>query len=199
MAGVEAGVAIQSALTLLLVGLCFFLPTNARVMALERSHRAFRVSMDDVARAYHGVHAADRDGAFEMRSEFDSVRDRLTYLRNHAELGALEPELLEIAAQMSHESRDLAQVYSDEKVARARQFLRQREEEAKAFQERVQLAQSTCGELRRWLENVEVEEAVARSQLKRLQDDLGEMLPELGLTLVEANEPRAVSFGIAAE
>jgi hypothetical protein len=197
--GVEAGVAIQSAIALFLIGLCFFLPTNARIMALERSHRDFRVSMDDVTRAYMAVHAADRDGAFRIGREFDGVRDRLTYLRNHADLGALEPELLELAAQMSHESRDLAQVYSDEKVARARQFLKQREEEAGLFQERVRLAQSTCHELKRWLDNVQVEEAVARSQLKRLQDDLGEMLPGLGLTLVEATEPRAVSYGIAAE
>ena len=35
-----------------------------------------------------------------------------------------------MAAQMSHESRELAEVYSTERVDRARQFLRQRQEEA---------------------------------------------------------------------
>lgn len=180
---VEAGIAVQSGLTLLLVGLCFFLPTNARVMQLERSHREFNVSMGDVARAYQAVHAADREGAFALRSEFDSVRDRLRYLRKHPDLGHLEPEILEMAAQMSHESRELAEVYSVEKIERARCFLRQRQEEAQLFQERVQTAHSVCQDLKRWLEKVEVEEAIARSQLQRLEDDLRELLPALGLDL----------------
>ena len=200
-AAVEAGPTIQSMLTLLLVGLCFFLPTNARVMALERSHREFKVSMWDVARAYRAVHSADRNGAFELRSEFDSVRDRLTYLRKHPDVRELEPELLEIAAQMSHESRELAQVYSVERIERARGFLRQRQEEAQLLEERIQTAQSVCHELRRWLEKVEVEEAVARSQLKRLEDDLEELLPALGLGLSRDRRsgPGSLPAEIAAE
>ena len=197
----NAGPAVQSILTLLLLGLCFFLPTNARVMALERAHRDFKVSMWDVARAYQAVHSADRKGAFELRSEFDSVRDRLTYLRRHPDLRELEPEILEIAAQMSHESRDLAEVYSIERIERARCFLRQRQEEAQVFQERIQTAHSVCHELRRWLEKVEVEEAVARSQLKRLEDDLEELLPALGLGLSRERHPAPESLPprIAAE
>lgn len=195
---VAAGVAIQSALTLLLIGLCFFLPTNVRVMTLERSHRQFKVSMQDVARAYQAVHAADRDGSFEVQSEFDSVRDRLSYLRQHADLGSLEPEVLEMAAQMSHESRELAGIYSNDKVERARIFLKQRQEEARTFQERIDLARATCRELKRWLENVQVEEAVAHSQMQRLQADLEEMLPALGLGLIEA-KPQTASFQVAAE
>ncbi len=197
---VEAGPAVQSMLTLLLVGLCFFLPTNARVMALERSHRDFKVSMSDIARAYQAAHAADRDGAFELRSEFDSVRERLDFLRRHPDLRDLEPEILEIAAQMSHESRDLAEVYSVERIDRARDFLRQRQEEAQLLQERIQTAHSVCHGLRRWIERVEIDEAVARSQLKRLEDDLEELLPAIGLGLSrERRSGSVIHPRIAAE
>ena len=46
----DAGLAVQLALTLLLLGLCFFVPMNDRVMRLENSHRSFRVTMWDVAK-----------------------------------------------------------------------------------------------------------------------------------------------------
>ena len=79
----DAGLAVQLALTLLLLGLCFFVPMNDRVMRLENSHRSFRVTMWDVAQAYQAAHAADRDGCFSLKSEFDSVRERLEHLRRH--------------------------------------------------------------------------------------------------------------------
>ena len=104
----DAGFAVQVALTLLLLGLCFFVPINDRVMRLENSHRTFRVTMWDVAQAYQTAHAADRDGCFSLKSEFDSVRERIEHLRRHSDLGKLEPEVLEMAAQSSHESRELA-------------------------------------------------------------------------------------------
>lgn len=74
-------------------------------------------------------------------------------------------------------------------------------EEAQLFQERVRTAHSVCQELKRWLEKVVVEEAVARSQLKRLEDDLRELLPALGLDLVTRPVPEAepISSRIAAE
>merc|ERR1712173_435973 len=103
----NAGMYAQLALTVLAVGLCFFLPTNRRVMQLETSHRQFNVGMQDVARAYAAVHAADRAETFQMSSEFDSVRERLAYLRDHPDLATLEPAVLEMAAQMSHVARDL--------------------------------------------------------------------------------------------
>ena len=71
----DAGPAIQFGLTLFLLGLCFFIPMNDRVMRLETSHRSFRVTMWDVAQAYQAAHAADRDGCFSLKSEFDSVRE----------------------------------------------------------------------------------------------------------------------------
>jgi hypothetical protein len=189
--GIDAGIVIQSLATALLLGLCFFVPTNIRVMQLENSHRRFQVAMNDVARAYHAVHAADRSGVFALKSEYDSVRDRLIHLRNHPDLGDLEPEILELAAQMSHESRDLANIYSDDRVSRAQQFLRQRQDEATLFQERVQVAHSTCHELRRWLEKVEVEESIARAQLARLREDLAEVLPAIGFDLVATDADAA--------
>ena len=92
---VDAGFAVQLALTLLILGLCFFIPMNDRVMRLENSHRTFRVTMWDVARAYQAAHAADRDGCFSLKSEFDSIRERLEHLRRHPDLRTLEPEILE--------------------------------------------------------------------------------------------------------
>jgi hypothetical protein len=42
---VDAGMGIQLALTFLLLGLCFFVPMNDRVLRLENSHREFRVKI----------------------------------------------------------------------------------------------------------------------------------------------------------
>jgi hypothetical protein len=184
-APVEAGTAVQLGFTIFVLGLCFFVPMNDQVLRLENSHRVFRVSMWDVAQAYREAHAADRDGVFELRSEFDSVRDRLEHLRRHPDLSSLEPEILEIAAQMSHESRELAEIYSSEHVDRARTFLRQRQEEAEQMRARVQAAQATCRELKRWLERVEADEQTARAEVARLRAELEELLPVLDMRPAE--------------
>ena len=193
-APVDAGIAIQLTLTALLLGLCFFVPSNGRVMRLENSHRNFRVNMGDVAQAYQAAHAADRDGVFELKSEFDSVRERIEYLRRHPDLGRLEPEILEMAAQMSHESHDLAEIYSTERVDRARHFLRQRQEEAEQMKERVQVAYATCRELRRWFERVEIDEDIARSEVARLKEELLEQLPQFDLRAVDGSGSNVERF-----
>jgi hypothetical protein len=190
----DAGIAIQVILTALAVGLCFFIPSNNRVMRLENSHRHFRVTMWDVAQAYQIAHAADRDGVFKLKSEFDSVRERIESLRRHPDLGGLEPEILEMAAQMSHESRDLAEIYSTERVDRARHFLRQRQEEAEQMKDRVQLAYATCRDLKLWLERVEVEEDTARSEVARLEDELRELLPHFDLRAVDGSTSNVEPF-----
>jgi hypothetical protein len=159
---------------------------NDRVMRLENSHRTFRVTMWDVAQAYQAAHAADRDGCFTLRSEFDSVRERIEHLRRHPDLGKLEPEILEMAAQMSHESRDLAEIYSTERVERAQQFLRQRQEEADQMTERVRAASATCRELKGWLARVEIDEDRARSELARFREELEPLLDALDLRSAEA-------------
>jgi chromosome segregation ATPase len=147
---------------------------------LEAAHRSFAMGVEDVSRAYRQAHAADRAGVFALSSEFDSVRARMEHLRNHPDFGHLEPELLQLAAQMSHETRELARAYSDVKVARARAFLSQRQEEVQALTDRLAIARRTCDELKRWLTDVEAEERQAQVQLKRLEADLREILPGLG-------------------
>lgn len=179
----NAGMMFQLGLTALILGLCAFLPTHSRIMRLERSHRKFSMDMRDVAQAYQFSHQSDRDGAFTLSKEFDAVRERLLHLRDHPDLGHLEPEILEIAAQMSFQSRDLARIYSDEKIQRARSFLNQRQIEVEEMSERIDIAQRTCNDLKRWLEDVEAEERVAQVQIERLEGDLLELLPSLGYEL----------------
>ncbi len=176
----NAGVWAQVVLTALAVALTLFLPANTRMARLERSHRSFAMGMEDVAHAYRAAHAADRAGVFALSGEFDAMRNRLEHLRQHPDLAHLEPELLQLAAQMSLETRELARAYSDDKVNRAKLFLKQRQEEAHALTERLALARRTCDDLRRWLHDIEAEERAAQVQIKRLEADLREILPTLG-------------------
>jgi hypothetical protein len=179
----DAGMWMQLGLTLVFITLCFFLPANSRMTRLERSHRSFAMGVEDVSRAYRMAHAADRAGVFSLSSEFDSVRARMEALRKHPDFGHLEPELLQLAAQMSHETRELARAYSDVKVARAKGFLSQRQEEVHQLTDRLAIARTTCDELRRWMTDIDSEERQAQIQLKRLEADLKEILPGLGYSV----------------
>ena len=180
---IDAGVYIQVGLTALILMLAFYLPSNARMMALENTHRKFSLNMQDVAQAYQVAHAADRSGAFALASEFDAIKERMAFLRDHPDLQALEPQVLELAAQMSQVSQELADTYGETKVARARAFLQQRQEEVEQFQKRIEDAQTIQHELRQWTRDIEIEESIARSQLTRLRDELFELLPELSAQL----------------
>lgn len=184
-----AGMYAQIALTVLAVGLCFFLPSNVRIMQLENSHRKFNIGMQDVANAYAAVHAADRANNFQLSSEFDSVRERLAYLRDHPDLSTLEPNVLEVAAQMSHVSTELAEVYSDDKIARARDFLKQRQAEIEQFNARLDQAKAISNELKHWVHEVELEESVAAAQLERLKEEMRDVMPELGREMTLPTEP----------
>ncbi|GEM_PF-414163 len=175
----DMGLWLQGAATLLLVSLCAVLPFSARILKLESEHRAFSMNMEDIARAYHASHAADRAGLFTAKSEFDSVRARLKHLRDHPDLGRLEPELLETAAQMSHISQDLAEIYSDDKMDRARRFLQEREAEIALFNDRLDEARTAAEELRQWTKAVEIDEALARNQVERIRAELIDLMPEL--------------------
>lgn len=186
---IPAGPAVQIGLAVIALLLCAYMPANFRVLALENSHRAFNMRMEDVANAYWAAHRADRTGIFKMKSEFDAVKERLLFLRNHPDLGGLEPDILEVAAQMSQTSAELARVYSDENVARARNFLDERQEEAETMQRRIEEAQAEAIELRRWIERIEIEEDTARAQLDRLTGYLDTLLPKLGMRLAPAEEP----------
>lgn len=180
----QAGMFAQIALTALCVLVCLVLPANARMARLERGHRSFDLGVEDVARAYRIAHAGDRAGVFALPSEFDAVRERMDHLRKHPDLSHLEPELLQLAAQMSFAARDLARIYSDDRVERARAFLRHRQQETQAMAERLQTARQTADELRRWLTEVEREERHADIQIKRLEADLRDLLPELGFAMI---------------
>jgi chromosome segregation ATPase len=138
------------------------------------------MGMEDVSRAYRQAHASDRAGVFALSGEFDAMRTRMEHLREHPDMQHLEPELLQLAAQMSLETRDLARAYSDDKVARAKSFLKQRQEDVQALTDRLSLARRTCDELRRWLTDIEAEERSAQTQIRRLEADLKEILPTLG-------------------
>tara|TARA_R110000796_G_scaffold8838_5_gene28522 strand:+ start:6093 stop:6893 length:801 start_codon:yes stop_codon:yes gene_type:complete len=182
----NAGMYAQIALTVLAIGICFFIPTNRRIMQLENSHRKFSINMNDVSRAYAAVHAADRASTFQMSSEFDAVRERLSYLRDHPDLSTLEPGLLEVAAQMSHISKELATLYADDKIERARSFLKQRQEEVDLFNSRLDQAKGISNEMKHWLHEVELEESVASAQLERLRAEMREVMPELGIERIVA-------------
>ncbi|PZX18323.1 hypothetical protein LX81_00952 [Palleronia aestuarii] len=182
-----AGMAVQIGVTILLLCLVAALPAMGRVLALERSHRTFTLTMADVADAYRACHAADRRGVFTLASEFDAVKERITYLRTHPDLGNLEPDVIETAAQMSQASRMLAETYSDENVARARDFLRHRQEEIALFEERIECALAAGHELRRHHERLEVEESVIESRLARLEEEFGDLLRGLGFKARRGN------------
>ncbi len=170
-----AGMALQIGLTALFVLLAVFMPSSRRVLRLENSHRRFEIDMDDVTKAYRAAHMADRAEMFGMRREFDAVRERYQFLKSHPELAEMDAELLTIAAQMSEQSRELAEVFSDAKVARARESLIQRRADAEALQERIQQAHADMRELKRMMEDVDIEESSVGSQLQQLREAVTEM------------------------
>ncbi len=188
---VDLGPALQVGLTVLAVLFLGLIPSSFRVMSLENSHRDFMITMEDVHKAYLLAHAEDRAGVFNMASEFDSVRERIDFMRNHPDLDKLEPEVLEVASQMSHISRDLADVYSDEKVQRARAVLRQRQVELEQFNDQLFNARKRSDEIKRWSDQLEAETNISRQQLAVLKSDLGELLPALGLQLTAASPETA--------
>ena len=195
----NAGMYLQIGLTVLAVGLCFFLPSNRRMIQLENSHREFSIGMDDVSRAYGAVHAADRGDTFRISSEFGSVRERLADLRDHPDLSPLEPAILEVAAQMSHILKELAEVYSDDRISRARGFLEQRQFELQQFNSRLDQAKGVSTDMKHWRHEIELEELVAAAQLDRLRDELKDVLPELGLETVVRTDNTVVELPKAAE
>ncbi len=194
---IDAGLYVQAGLTALILMLVFYLPSNARMMALENTHRKFTMNMQDVAGAYQVAHAADRSGAFVLSSEFDAVKERIAFLRDHPDLQSLEPQVLELAAQMSQISQELADTYSEAKVARARTFLQQRQEEIEQFQQRIEEAQIIQHELRQWTRDIEIEESIAKSQLARLRDELFDLLPELSAQLQSSPDDKTAASVVA--
>ncbi len=177
-----AGLAIQAGLAILLLALVASLPSGMRVLTLERTHRDFSISMSDVAEAYRICHAADRGDAFTLSEQFDAVKERITYLRRHPDLGHLEPAILETAAEMSYASRDLAETYGDEAVARARRFLAQRNEEIAQFEIRLEAARTACREFSQQRDAIATAEEAQHGRLAKFIEEYGELLSELGFS-----------------
>lgn len=194
----HAGMVAQVGVTTLLCLLVAFIPSSNRMLALEQSHRNFRMTMTDVAKAYHSAHMADRTGVFTLSSEFDQVRERIDYLRSHPDLKLLEADVLTMAAQMSQQSHQLAVVYSDERVARAKDFLAQRQKEVDDQQVRIAEAQQVCRDILRWTSQVEQEEATVADELQKLEAQLRTALPALDLGLDGARLAQATSVQMAA-
>ena len=188
--------AIQIGVTVFLVLLCSFVPSAVRVMRLEATHRDFSLRMEDVARAYWTAHAADREGVFTLKREYDAVRERLMFLRSHPDLEDLDRDLLEVAAQMSHETRELADIYSDANVARAREILEHRRHEAEVLSERIDFAHRETGEIRRMLEDVRIDEDIVKSRIERLREELGDLFPALGQPVEESASARRARIGV---
>lgn len=178
----DGGMLIQAGLVVILLAMVASLPAARRVIALERSHRDFSICMSDVADAYRACHAADREGIFTLASEFDAVKERILYLRRHPELGHLEPDVLEAAAEMSQASHELAEIYSDDNVARARGFLQHRQEEIDLFAQRIEQARALAEDLRRHHASVKSEEDAMEGELARLERDYADILRDLGFT-----------------
>lgn len=179
----NAGMYVQLGLTLLAVSLCFYLPSNNRLQQLELSHRNFTLSSEDVAHAYAICHSADRSGTFKMGGDFDAVRERMEFMASHPDLELMETDVLQLAAQMSTQSSELANLYSDEKVQRAKTFLDQRQQELTRVKARIEDAKTKAYEITRWAKEIDLEESVAKSQLQMLEDELSDVLTPLGFHL----------------
>ena len=132
-----AGPAAQIGLTVLLLIMVSYIPASYRVARLEHSHRTFEINMDDVTRAYRAAHYADRAETFEVRREFDAVRERYKFLKDQPDLAAIDDDLLTIGAQMSEQTRELAETYSDRNLSRVRESLLQRREDADALEAKL--------------------------------------------------------------
>lgn len=169
------GQALQIGVTALLFLLVATFPAARRVMRLETSHRRFEIGMDDITRAYRAAHMADRAEMFGMQREFDAVRERYKYLRELPELAEIDAELLTVAAQMSEQSRELAQSFSDEKVLRAKESLKQRLKDTETLQARIQGAHAAIREIRRLMDEVDIEESTVAAQMQRLREELAEL------------------------
>ena len=93
----------------------------------------------------------------------------------------IDAELLTLAAQMSEQSRDLANTFSEARVERAKESLRQRQQDAEDLQTGIEAANAASREIRRQIEDVEFAEGSAQSQLMLLREELASLEARIGL------------------
>jgi len=108
---------------------------------------------------------------------------RFAFLREHPELDSLEPQILELAAQMSLESRNLAETFSVAKVERARSFLKQRQKEIVGFEQSLERARASCFELTALAEKIEDDDIRLGQKRREVEEKLRTTLVELGFEL----------------
>lgn len=182
----DGGIALQISISLFLILAALLLSTLTRLARLERAQKNSALSMPDIAAAYRLSHIADRTGAFALADEFDQMRLRMDHLRTHPDLQYLQADLLQIAAQMSMQTRDLARIYSDENVKGATDFLRQRQLDVQALSDQLTIARTTCDELLACSNTVDTDDAQIRQQIERLEQQLKDILPSLGFSPIAA-------------
>ncbi|MFC3839717.1 hypothetical protein [Paracoccus rhizosphaerae] len=93
----------------------------------------------------------------------------------------LNPELLELAAKMSFNARDLARVYADDRVQEARTFLQDRQTECMRVETDIKRALAVIEELRRLHEQVDAREEHVATRIEELKADILELMQVLGI------------------
>lgn len=112
-----------------------------------------------------------------------SHRNFTMSMRDHPELAGLEPETMEVTAQMSNTTRDLATIYSDGNSKRAKDFLIQRQVKRVDFDEKISLILSVTQEIRNYRLDIKNSERKVERQMEQLEKGLREVLPKLGFEL----------------
>lgn len=152
--------------------------------------------MDDIAQAYYLCHTADRNGDFSLSAEFDAVRERLVFMRDHPQLASLGPGALEVAAQMSQQSRNLAEVYSDANVDRAKAFLREHQQEADSQEAAIAAATKRLEEIEALSAHVEAKEVTSERMMDRLDEKVRRTLEPLGYDIPRKGKGNIFPFGM---
>ncbi len=174
-----AGLAAQIGFTALLVIMAMYIPASYRVARLEHTHRRFEINMDDVTRAYRAAHYADRAETFEVRREFDAIRERYKFLKDQPSLAGISDDLLTIGAQMAEQSLELAETYSDRNLARVRENLLQRREDADALEAKLKQIKAETAELELLRKGIGVSDEELAMRIASLQGALTEIeMPE---------------------
>jgi hypothetical protein len=172
----QAGMITQIIVTIILIAV-FFMPSAGRIRnPLNVRTRNFRLSMEDVAQAYR-CHTADRSGIF-AGSEVTLCANALRYLRDHPDAGSADLQVLEIAAQMSHQSCELADIYNVWKKSPMQEmFLHQRANRGRASAA-ADVEAHRPARYHNGPQRVELEEA-SRPSSANFQEQLDATLPPL--------------------
>ncbi|MEM8804306.1 MAG: hypothetical protein AAGF55_17415, partial [Pseudomonadota bacterium] len=107
--------------------------------------------------------------------EFDAVRQRYKFLKDQPDLKDIDDELLVIAAQMSETSRDLAERFSDRRIARVREGLQRRAEDAESLEAQLLAIRAENEKLAKMRTDAEMSESAFRKQVDVLQAEFASL------------------------